>query len=58
MAPPPERAAQAIHCLRVGYRGHVRRPLVYDNLAGGTVCCACALVRCMQVIWGVLLIPA
>ena len=42
VAPLPERAAQAIHCLRVNYRGHVQRPLVRDNLARGScVLCLC-----------------
>ena len=52
IAPPPERAAQAIRCLRVDCRGHVRRPLVGDNLAGGS----CVLWRCASAlcegIWG------
>ena len=46
MAPPPERAAEAIHCLRVDCRGHIR-PLVRDNLAGGSgVVCPCATALC------------
>ena len=47
VAPLPERAAQAIHCLRVNYRGHVQRPLVRDNVAGEScVLCLCASVLC------------
>ena len=47
VAPLPERAAKAIHCLRVNYHDHVQRPLVRDNVAGEScVLCLCASVLC------------
>ena len=55
MAPPPERAAhaQAIHCLRVDYRGHVCNVHSFViTCRREAVCCGCALVRRVQAIKG------
>ena len=58
VAPLPERAAQAIHCLRVNYRGHVQRPLVRDNLPGGSCeLCLCASAPCAGYMGGVVPLP-